>query len=260
MSQGGPVAVVAGVSLGSYRRSDWRPARDGWVIDVLPGREQRHGSLKGIWQRVLRHGDERSDGTDAGVHFVLAHDREEERPAFRGELRGRSLRTVWLQRPLSTRYGSTEFRRAIDDVLAFEERWRGRIRPHLNSPLLLPESAFEAETNVRDTWLRAHDVVTGHDNIEAVDRSIERFVRVHRQGSGWLDVRRLRFNRGVPHGMHGLPGWRRQKLGSRLPDGFHFDVNSDRGRSFRLRDRDGSQHEFDAYTNVDPHGFIRGGS
>ena len=260
MKQGGPVAVVAGVSLGSYRRSDWRPARNGWAIEVLPGAEQARGSLKSIWPRVLGVGDERAEETDAGVHFVLAHDREGERPAYRRKLRERSFRTVWLQRPLSTRYGSTEFRQAIDDVLDFEERWRGRIRPHLNSPLLLPESAFEAETNVRDTWLRAHDLVAGHDNIEAVDRSIDRFVRVHRQGSGWLDARRLRFNRGAAHGMHGLPGWRRQKLGLRLPDGFHFDVNNDRGGRFRLSDQDDSRHDFDAYTNVDPHGFIRGGS
>ena len=260
MNQGRPVAVVAGVSLGSYRRSDWRPARNGWVIEVLPGAEQARGSLKSIWPRVVGVGDERAEETDAGVHFVLAHDREGERPVFRRELRKRSLRAVWLRSPLSRQYGSPEFRRALDEALEFEEQWRGRVRPQANSPLLLPESAFEADVNVRETWLRAHDVVVGHDTIDAVEQSIDRFVRVHRQGSGWLDARRLRFNRGAAHGMHGLPGWRRQKLGFRLPDGFHFDVNNDRGRSFRLSDWDGSRLDFDAYTNVDPHGFIRGGS
>ena len=259
MSNDAPVAVVAGVSLGSYRRSDWRPARNGWVIEVLPGREQGHGNVNGIWQRVLRLADERADGTGAGVHFLLAHDREDERPAFRRDLRERSLRAVWLRRPLSRQYGSTDFRRAIDEVLEFEEQWRGRLRPDLNSPLLLPESAFDADPNVRDTWIRAHDVVVDHDNIDAVDRSVERFVCVHRRGSGWVDSRRLRFNRGAPHGMHGLPGWRRQKLGFRLPSGFHFDVNHERDRSFRLSDQNGTRHRFGAYTNVDPHGFIRGG-
>ena len=169
MSNEAPIAVVAGVSLGSYRRSDWKPARSGWVIQVLPGQEHGHGNLMHIWQRVLRYGDEHADRVDAGVHFLLAHDREDERPAFRRELRGRSFRAVWLPKVLSTQYGSTDFREAIDDLLEFEEQWSQRLRPDLNSPLLLPESAFEADPNVRDTWIRAHNVVVDHDNMDAVD-------------------------------------------------------------------------------------------
>ena len=155
--------------------------------------------------------------------------------------------------------------RAVEALLSdrrpseFEEQWRQRLRPDLNSPLLLPESAFEADPNVRDTWIRAHNVVVDHDNMDAVDVSIRRFVGVHRKGPGWVDARKLLFNKGAPHGEHGLPAWRRQKLGFRLPEGFHFDVNHQRDRSFRLSDQNGIRHQFHTYTNVDPHGFIRGG-
>ncbi|MDE0029294.1 MAG: hypothetical protein OXU42_07850 [Deltaproteobacteria bacterium] len=165
-----------------------------------------------------------------------------------------------MDRRLSVRYGSPDFRQAINDILEFEEQWRQHLRPGPNSPLLLPESAFGARANVRDTWTRTQDVVVGHDNIGAVHESICRFVREHKKGSGWIDTHSLHFGRGAPHGGHGMPAWRQQKLGFRLPNGFHFDVRHERGRSFRLSDQDGTRHKFNTYANMDPHGFMRGGS
>ena len=259
MSRNAPIAVVAGVSVESYRRSDWRPERAGWRTHVIPGKERRHGSLAKIWKRLLDFGDECAEGTDAGVHLLLAHDRGDERPRFRRELRRRSFRAVWLDRHLSNQYGSDDFRDVIDALLEFEEQWREGLRPDLNSPLLLPASAFEAGANVRDSWTRAQDVVIGRDRIDAVRGLIRGFVREHGRRSGWIDERRLLFRRGAPHGMHGLPAWRRQKLGFRLPDGFHFDVAHERDRTFQLSDQEGRPRKFDAYTNVDPHGFVRGG-
>ena len=254
-----PIAVVAGVSLGSYKRSHWRPARTGWQIHVLPGREHGHGSLSGIWKRVLGVGDEYVDRTDAGVHFLLAHDREDERRRFRHELRRRSFRVVWLDRRISRQYGSEPFRQMIETFLDFEEQWRQYLRPKLTSPLLLPESAFTAAANVRDTWRRVHNVVVDHDSIYAVDHSISRFIREHKKNPGWVDSRRLLFSRGAPHGMHGLAAWQRQKLGFLLPNGFHYDVKHEQKRSFSLCDQEGTRQPFVEYTNVDPHGFIRGG-
>ena len=70
---------------------------------------------------------------------------------------------------------------------------------------------------------------------------IRRFVRQHGTRSGWIDERRLLFRRGPPHGIHGLPAWRRQKLGFRLPHGFHFDVAHERRRNFRLSDKKGAR-------------------
>ena len=169
-------------------------------------------------------------------------------------------RGVWLDRHLSNQYGSGDFRDAIETLLEFEEQWREGLRPDLNSPLLLPMSAFEAGAKVRDTWMRVQDVVIEHDGIDAVRGLIRRFAREHRKHSGWIDERRLLFGRGVPHGMHGLPAWRRQKLGFRLPEGFHFDVAHEKDRPFQLSDEKGMPRKFDTYTNVDPHGFVRGGS
>ena len=259
MNRDAPIAVVAGVSLGSYRRSNWRPVRPGWHIHVLPSQEHGHGSLKEIWKRLLDAGNEYADSTDAGVHLLLAHDREDERPTFRRELRRRSLRTVWLSRQLSKQYGSDDFRQAMDDFLEFEEQWRRRLRPNLTSPLLLPESTFEAEANVRETWTRVQDVVIDHDDINAVDQSIGRFVHEHKKRLGWVDSNSLLFKRGASHGIHGLPAWQRQKLGFSLPSGFHFDVEHTQARRFRLSDQSGTRHVFESYTNVDPHGFVRGG-
>ena len=259
MNRDAPMAIVAGVSVESYRRSDWRPERTGWRTRVIPGAERRHGNLAKIWKRLLDFGDECADGTDAGVHLLLAHDRENERPRFRRELRRRSFRAVWLDRRLSNQYGSGDFCDAIQALLEFEEQWREGLRPDLNSPVLLPASAFGAGANVRDTWTRVQDVVIGRDRIDAVRGLIRGFVRAHRRHSGWIDESRLLFCRGAPHGMHGLPAWRRQKLGFRLPDGFHFDVVHERDRTFQLKDQEGRPRKFDAYTNVDPHGFVRGG-
>lgn len=259
MTRDVPIAILAGVSLGSYQRNDWRPERYGWSVKVLPGKEPAHGSLRHIWKGVLRLVNECADTTDAGIHLLLAHDREDERPPFRRDLRERSLRTVWLHRSLSGRYGTMAFRQRIQDVLEFEEQWRRHLRPGLNSPLLLPESAFEAEATLRDTWERARDVAADRDDLEAVGGSLDRFSRMHKMRADWLDSRKRRFGRGPLHGTHDLPAWQRQKLGFRLPDGFHFDVSHERGRRFQLEDQYGIPHEFVSYTNVDPHGFIRGG-
>ena len=159
----------------------------------------------------------------------------------------------------SVQYGSGDFRDAIQVLLDFEEQWHQGLRPDLSSPVLLPASAFEAGANVRDTWTRVQDVMISHDRIDAVRGLIRGFARDHRTRSGWIDERRLRFRRGAPHGMHGLPAWRRQKLGFRLPDGFHFDVMHERERTFQLNDEEDRPRTFDAYTNVDAHGFVGGG-
>ena len=110
----------------------------------------------------------------AGVHLLLAHDLEDERPKF-VELKSRSHRATWLPRGLSGRYGQPEFRTAVDEVLVFEECWRDRIRPYINSPLLLPETAFSAQHSVRDVWSRSRNVSRSRDRLNAVQNAIFRF-------------------------------------------------------------------------------------
>ena len=250
-----PRAIIAGIARGSYQRCGWRPRRGGWSIRVLPGQDLRRGDLGSIWKRVLNEWDK---GPDAGIHLLLAHDMEDERPEFH-ELKCWSCRASWLPRELSNRYGSDAFSQAIDEFLSFEEEWRYRLRPSLNSPLLLPKSAFSADPSVKDTWKRVRTVNRQRDDIEAVERSVARFNDRHRRNGVWCDSRELEFRHGVHHGYHGLSSWRKQKFTFHFPDGFHFDVKHYRDRKFSLDDRKGKLQQFARYTNIDPHGFTRGG-
>ena len=254
-----PLAVLAGVSLGAHQRSNrWKPRRGGWEVRVLPSQQYGRADLHGVWKRLLSYYDSNSEAAN-GIHLLLLHDREDERPQFNRELGLRSIRAVWLAPGMSTQYGSGPFEQVVDHLLGFEETWRTRIRPELNSPLVLPETGFSAQRDVRDTWRRARKVNDARDDIDAVAKSIERFADRHKHGQGWRDARQLVFRRGAPHGEHGLPSWRKQKLTFRLPEGHHFDVTHERGSAFHIEDEGGASRKFARYTNVDSHGFVRGG-
>ena len=81
----------------------------------------------------------------------------------------------------------------------------------------------------------------------------------HRKETIWRDSRELDFRRGPSHGGRHLPKRRRRKLTFNLPDGFHFDVRHRAGRPFHVSDEAGTTRRFTEYTNIDPHGFVRGG-
>ena len=251
-----PLAIIAGIPLGVYRRSRKKLTRPGWQIRVIPGSHDRRADLRRVWTRVMNAAD---GAPAAGVHLLLAHDLEDERPKF-VELKSRSHRATWLPRELSGRYGQPEFRTAVDEVLVFEECWRDRIRPYISSPLLLPETAFSAQHSVRDVWSRSRDVSRGRDSLDAVQNAILRFRDIHRQHGAWHDTNQVVFAHATtPHGSHGLLSWQDRKLTCHLPPGFHFDVAHFRRRRFQVYDRDGTIHRFSHYTNIDPHGFLRGG-
>ena len=97
------------------------------------------------------------------------------------------------------------------------------------------------------------------DGLEAVQKVVGRFKRLHRKETIWRDSRELDFSRGPNHGGLHLPKWRRRKLTFNLPDGFHFDVRHREGLRFHVRDQAGENQRFIEYTNIDPHGFVRGG-
>ncbi len=52
---------------------------------------------------------------------------------------------------------------------------------------------------------------------------------------------------------------RRWKFTYRLSPGFHFDVSHVAGRRFTLTDAHGERLSFEEYSNVDAHGYVRGG-
>ena len=251
-----PLAIIAGIPLGPYRRSNWKPSRAGWTIQIIPGKHISRSDLKDVWGRVMDAAD-RAPRT--GAHLILAHDYEEGRRRFK-ELQTRSYRATWLPRELSRQYGSSEFRAAVDRALVFEDSWRDRVRPAIDSPLLLPETAFSAEQSVKDVWSRARRVDHGRDRLDAIEKAIVRFRKRHRKPDGWHDSKRLVFEHDTPHAGQQLPEWRSRKLTCQFPPGFHFDVRHNQNRPFQISGREGKVHEFFAYTNVDPHGFVRGGN
>ena len=249
-----PLIIVAGIPLGTHQRARIRPTRPGWTIKVIPSHDHGRADLSGIWSRVLEEADR---APDAGVHLFLAHDRESDRPSFR-ELSSRCHRAIWLPRELSRRYGQKEFLQAFDELINFEEEWRAKIRPEIGSPLLLPETAFFAEPSVSDAWSRARNVNRAQDNLNAVEKTIKRFSSRHRRRGFWYDCQELIFCHGPHHGGHGLPNWRHRKFTYCFPNGFHFDVRHSRSNNFHIHSRS-EVRTFAVYTNVDPHGFVRGG-
>lgn len=250
-----PLAVIAGISLGAYRRARNPVDRRGWTVSVIPSEKEGKHDLRGIWKKVMRHIDQaRYDG----VHLFLIHSKDSDRPTF-SELKKKSYRAVWLPADVYRQYGKPAFERALNDMLSFEEQWRGSIRPNLNSPLLLPEGVFQAARHASAVWERARTVHARHDDLRHVANVISRFRDTHhRRPHHWIDERQLVFRQGAYHASH-VSDWRKRKLTFDFPAGFHFDVEHERSRPFTLHTRDGS-HDFNQYTNVDPHGYARGGS
>ncbi len=200
-----------------------------------------------------------ADDSDAdGVHLILAHHRDDERSEFEQMVCG-FYRVIWIPHELSRSYGTEEFKGEISAALQFEDRWRAKLRPTIDSPLLLPETAFSASESVVDMWRRAMKVRRDRDGLEAVQKVIGRFKHHHRKTMIWRDSRDLDFSRGPNHGGLHLSKRRRRKLTFNLPDGYHFDVRHCEGRRFHVRDQSRTKRHFIDYTNIDPHGFVRGG-
>ena len=250
-----PVAIIAGISAGRYRRAMKPPPYKGWIVKVLPSSNHKHDDLASIWKRAANEADRAGE---AGAHLLLTHHRGSELPRFNEQIRDRCYRAIWLSPEISKQYGTESFWEKLNILLQFEDSWRNEIRPTVGSPLMLPEISFSASSSVRDMWRRVGSVNRSHDEIEHVQRVIERFHQSHRRTEGWHDTKGLVFGRGPAHGSHGLDSWRRSKFTCYLPEGFHFDVRHYRSRSFNVACRDGNR-SFGTYTNIDPHGFIRGG-
>ena len=251
-----PLAIIAGISLGAYRRAKTPMHRCGWRVQVIPSEYDNRHDIKAIWKKAMGVMDEAQCD---GVHIFLAHDRDRhsKRSTFT-ELKERSYRAVWLPLELCRRYGQPIFAEAFDEMLEFEEQWRASIRPDVASPLLLPETAFEAARHSSEIWKRAQTVHRQHDKICHVAKVISRFRREHRKGEHWIDKQRLAFSHGPHHASH-VSAWRKRKLTFGIPTGFHFDVRHEKSRPFKLRNQDRIPNDYNEYTNVDPHGYVRGG-
>ena len=250
-----PLALIAGISLGVYRRARAKLCHPTWRIHVIPSHDQRKPDLGRVWRRVMDWTDTSSAD---GIHLFLSHHREDEFPKFE-EAISHSYRILWIPREISNCYGTNTFLEWIRDALEFEAGWRANLRPTIESPLLLPETGFSAQESVMDMWHRVRAVRQNRDTLDAVGKVISRFGSRHRSRNGWLDSRSLIFSKGVFHAGHHLPKSRQRKFTLDLPEGLHFDVKHSGGSAFHISDHDGRNLGFKEYTNIDPHGHVRGG-
>ncbi|MCZ0943312.1 MAG: hypothetical protein OXJ53_09665 [Gammaproteobacteria bacterium] len=250
-----PLAVIAGIPLEAYRRKAKKPDFKPWQIRVIPSKHPRKAKLDEIWSRVV---DAAGNDAEGNAHLILSHNRDSDRPRFEAQAET-WCRVVWLPHQMARNYATSDFDDTIERLLSFEAHWRASIRPSLDSPLLLPETAFSAAKPVATMWRRARRVREDRDRIDAVEQLIRRFRARHHQEGAWMDVESLRFDRGTAHGGHHLLPSRRTKLTFRLPDGFHFDVSHQSKRPFSVHDQEGLSRRFQKYANICPHGYIRGG-
>jgi hypothetical protein len=248
--------IIAGVSQGLVtRHKGYRLPIDGWEVLFCHSRSFK-SDLKTCWKEVLKLADESSHD---GAHIIAFHSLAEERPEFEDTVYGRH-RLVWPDQSRLADYGTTAFLDLVSSLVQFEEQWRAHVRPrNTTSPVILPESSFEAAHQLCDVWRRAHRVRLGHDRLMVVGDLMRRFRGEHYSKGCWVDTRARRFDpRGARHGLH-CPAERRWKFTFEVPLGFHFDVTTGGGGAFSLRDAEGTVCTYTAYANVDCHGYVRGG-
>ena len=252
-----PLALIAGIPLGVYQRTQQPLSYDGWDVQTIPSQNHRKCDFEGISKRVLARVDEAETSTHDGVHLFVVHDGR--RARFKEDLRSKCYRVVWFPPTVARRYGQPEFDKELGDLLAFESAWRTHVRPSVDSPLLLPEGQFATDGSTKDMWGRVYGVAQKKDDLGAVAKTVSRFRRRHHHQRGWRDTAALVFVSQERHGTHGLCAWRRRKFTFALPEGFHFNVAHEQGRRFELASAGGARASYSSHANVDAYGYMRGG-
>ncbi len=250
------LAILAGLPQGVItRHKRFQVVAKGWPL-IRCDSKRAKADLTTCWLDTIRAAN--SSGQH-GAHILAFHHREDEHKRFEADIYSRH-RLVWLDHGLLRQYGTNAFNDLIDVILDFESVWRTRIRPTIDSPLMLPEKCFRATSGLRDIWIRAHRIGVEADDIDGVTLLLEQFRNRHFAKGCWTDDRSHVYTRAVA--MHGLshdPN-RHHKFTFEIPNGFHFDVRESRGREFTIRDHQGILCRFGQFTNIDPHGHVRGGS
>ena len=252
-----PLLIVAGVSQPLViRNKAFRVQVPGWDVHLIHSRSNK-SDLWTCWEDVLHDAD---TAHETGVHIFAFHYVEDERRDFDQIIYARH-RLTWLDRETLQLYGQPAFTNTLKDLVCFEEDWRGKVRPQdYNSPLILPEHTFTPAVEYQDIWSRTQRVRVGRDDLDGLAGLIKRFKNHHYSSGVWHDTRGLLFDSGgARHGLHIDPG-KRWKFTYMVPSAFHYDVKHSRAeQSFRILDYVGVEYRFDVYTNVDCHGYIRGG-
>ena len=250
-----PLSFLTGIPqpLGLRYRS-FSPSIPGWQVVVVPS-PQKEISITQSWLDVLQRAD---SADEAGAHILAFHSRIQDRDKFERDIYGRH-RLVWLDSQRVGSYGTEQFTEYIRNLLDFEGRWREAVRPsNPRDALILPEPSFEPDGAFRDVWKRAQRLASGRDFLERVSALLSSFRDRHYSNGVWQDRAGLVFNPGGARHGEASKEWR-WKYTYLVPAQFHYDVREVGNRSFRVRDRLGDVRSFREYTNVDCHGFIRGG-
>ncbi len=226
----------------------------GWQVVVVPS-PVKVVSVERSWDALLQIAD---SAYESGVHILAFHSKIQDRREYEDAIYGRH-RLVWLDKEKLRSYGSSEFTEYIQNALDFESKWRELIRPSsVRDALVLPEQSFEPDGLLKDTWIRAQRIVEGRDSLAHIQTPINSFRSKHYSNGVWHDRAGLIFDPGGPRHGGAEAEWR-WKFTYQVPAQFHYDVHGIGNRAFRVRDRFGVAHFFNEYTNVDCHGFIRGG-
>ena len=250
-----PLLIIAGLPTAvTNRNRHYVPRVDDWNIQLVPSRDRRKPDLQSCWTEVLAQ----ASGDIQGTHVFAYHYREDEYPKFNNWMHDRH-RLVWMARDTLQYYGSNMYTSMIENHLDFECRWRDMLRPQgVDAGGLLPEGSFSPK-RYEDMWSRMRSVHLNKDNLERVFILVRRFRDTHYGSGRWEDSRGLEFKAAsARHGSN--PPFGSFKFTYRLPEGFHYDVSGNMAsRSFTIKDAGGQSHQFRRYTNIDPHGAIRGG-
>ena len=251
-----PLLIIAGIPTSLIRRNKcYAPEVDGWDVLFIPSRDRRRVDLKSCWQHVM----ERASEGNQGSHVFAYHNREDEYPRFNKVMHDRH-RLIWMERSTLSVFGSHLYTDMIEEHLAFERLWRDKLRPQgVDAPSLLPESSFSPKS-CNDMWARIRSVHLYNDDLDRIFLLTRHFRDSHYGKGRWEDSRGLQFR--VAPARHGArPPYGRFKFSYQFPEGFHYDVRStEANRDFTIKDVEGKPHRFQAYTNIDCHGSVRGGT
>ena len=249
-----PLAVIAGMPNNKAhefkRRIDDTSAHGTWRLAWAPSRGNQ-ARLQTAWGEVKNI----ADAADTpGVHILAYHKAVSGRSCYEEEVRFRH-RLVWLDHSLLYRGGGDEWWLDIEEKLQLEETWREGVRPsNRRHALILPRGTFASE---RDPWTTAQRAETERE-VARAQGEIDAFGEDHRYRGLWRDQDALLFDPGGPE--HGRASQsRRWKFTYQLSPDFHFDVRHEGGRRFTVVDANGEAQSFREYTNIDSHGYVRGG-
>ena len=251
-----PRLIIAGLSQAVVRRAKgFAPDIPTWDTRYIHS-EVAKSDLASCWPKVLFASNQPSHH---GTHILAFHFRVDQRSRFERDVRGRH-RLVWMDMALAGKWGTTDFIQRLQEMADFEMEWRGAIRPPgVSSPLMLPESAFDAAAAVAPIWARAQRVQAGRDALAAVVPLAKRFRLEHYRRAAWVDIRERNFAVATARHAFHVPADRRWKFTFPIPQGFHYDVSALKGGRFNIRDHTRASQAVRQHVNVDCHGYLRRG-